>query len=554
MVGEETKDGDLPPIAYQPKGPEVVASVIFFVNPGSGGHQGARLLEELQDTVAQQQGGIVALDEDRAVKLTAFDISLWATTTLETTVTTDADTPLPELQESLLATPATPWIELQEALLVLSDNSDANSFVPSVVVAAGGDGTFKWAVDILRNPQLRQGLQNPQELMSIWPSRFAPLPLGTGNELANVMGWKDILSQPMNCCACRCRRGINNSMIPNLEEYLLELFENQVVRFDEWQVIEQTAPASGLHAPTTQVHSMLCFCSFGMDAKIALQFAQIREEKAAWMTSTVFLNKVIHAWYGFKRIMSSHDSIAQRIQLSVQLNDDDDDNNNNNNNSDPNNKELTPVDIPEGLQNTAIFNISSGADGIDFWGGLQPSLPNEFPTQHHQSSTPSPSDGKLEVCGLRNIFPHMSAVKMQVQHSHRLAQTTMAQIEVLQPVPVEVDGEPWILNEGDKLFIQPRPRTEDEICMDVYVVQGPGPIRHHYSSSSSNQTQTLEHSPSSGSIHRLTLALQHLNLRAKGTFLPSRRRHEEGEGGNSHSDSAPRTTDNSSLFHRSVPT
>ena len=129
----------------------------------------------------------------------------------------------------------------------------------------------------------------------------------------------------------------------------------------------------------------------------------------------------------------------------------------------------------------------------------------------------------------------------------------MARIEVLQPVPCQVDGEPWILHEGDSFLVQPRPRPlDDELAnTEVYVVQGPGQVHHQDVSTRSNQTQSLEHSPSSGSLRRLSLAL----LRAKGTFFPSnRRRQEEGANGVLNSESAPRTTENGSLFHRSVPT
>jgi len=322
-----------------------------------------------------------------------------------------------------------------------------------------------------------------------------------------------------------------------LNDYLREVLDNPVVPLDEWQVTEtSSATASGLPSKTT-VHSMLCFVSVGIDAKIAYQFAQIRDGKAKWRTSKVWLNKAIHAWYGFKNIISPHESIEQRVKLMVELND-----GNSNTDTAIINDELIPLDIPHNLQNVSILNIASGADGAEFWGGLQPSRPDEFPASHQCSFAPSPSDGKLEVCGLRNVFPHLAATKVGLQHSHRLAQTSLARVQVLKAVPVQLDGEPWMLNEGDTLLIQPRPRPpeEDIATTAVNVVQGPDQTR----------TQTLERSSSSESFNRLTLALQRLGLRAKGTLLPTRRRQEEGAAEISHSESAARTTDNSSLRQR----
>jgi len=509
----------------KPKSPKVVASVIFFVNPNSGGLKGALLLKELQ-AAAQ----MVELEEDRAVKITAFDISFWASTT---------------------TTP--PWTALQEALQVKCDEEGGATMVPSVVIAAGGDGTFNWTMEILRNPQLRQnGLVH-------WPSRFAPLPLGTGNELANVMGWKTFLDNQAskNCCSCITRSGRKSKklIIPDLKEYLRELLENEVVALDEWQVIEQSASTS-----KTTVHPMLCFVSVGMDAQIAYQCAQIRDEKAKWRSSTVLMIKANHAWYGFKKILSPHDSIAQRVELEVQFDEEDNDNNNNDNENPNRQEELTPVDIPKSLQNVQIFNIASGADGIDFWGGQQPSQPHEFSPNHPHA--PSPNDGKLEVCGLKNIFPHMAAIKLQLTHAHRLGQTASAQIKVLRKVPVQVDGEPWMLQEGDTLVILPRPRGAlEDASTEVHVVQGPeqtGLLCMAPKKSIQGQS-AVERPPPSASrkkIQQFASACKHWSLHAKNTLLlGSKHRKQEGDTEwNPHSEPMlpTTTTDNTrgSLFHR----
>ena len=173
-----------------------------------------------------------------------------------------------------------------------------------------------------------------------------------------------------------------------------------------------------------------CFFSVGFDAGIALQFHQFREktEKCCVVPKTVSANV---AGYG---VLGALEWLAKRRYLTpktILLYVD--------------NKQIP---IPERANTIQIFNIHSSTTGVDFFGSGEKSKPHE----HLQDfQPPSVQDGLVEVVATYGVG-HLSAIRFRMTHSHRLAQGKKVEIVLKRPLPVQVDGEPWLNPPGRLKF------------------------------------------------------------------------------------------------------
>lgn len=162
------------------------------------------------------------------------------------------------------------------------------------------------------------------------------------------------------------------------------------------------------------------YFGIGLDAKIALEFHNKREESEKTRSrSKLFM------WYGIlggKELMHrTYRNLEQRIKLEC---------------------DGVPIDLPS-LQGIVILNIPSYSGGANFWGRNKDGP--EFTVQ-------SFDDRILEVVALFGVI-HVAtsrvpnAVRLQ---NHRIAQCRHVRIVILgdEPIPVQVDGEPWLQPPG----------------------------------------------------------------------------------------------------------
>ncbi|CAB3409023.1 unnamed protein product [Caenorhabditis bovis] len=161
------------------------------------------------------------------------------------------------------------------------------------------------------------------------------------------------------------------------------------------------------------------YFGIGLDAKIALEFHNKREESEKTRSrSKLFL------WYGMlggKELMHrTYRNLDQRIRLEC---------------------DGVPIDLPS-LQGIVILNIPSYSGGANFWGRGKD---DSFTAQ-------SFDDRILEVVALFGVI-HVATsrvpnvVRLQ---NHRIAQCRHVRIVILgdEPIPVQVDGEPWLQPPG----------------------------------------------------------------------------------------------------------
>ena len=173
-----------------------------------------------------------------------------------------------------------------------------------------------------------------------------------------------------------------------------------------------------------------CFFSVGVDAGIALQFHQFREktEKCCVVPKTVSVNVAGYGvlgaleWLAKRRYLSS-----KTILLYV---------------------DNKPVPIPERANTIQIFNIHSSTTGVDFFGSGEKSKPHE---RLQDFQPPSVQDGLVEVVATYGVG-HLSAIRFRMTHSYRLAQGKKVEIVLKRPLPVQVDGEPWLNQPGRLKF------------------------------------------------------------------------------------------------------
>ncbi|CAJ0564809.1 unnamed protein product, partial [Mesorhabditis spiculigera] len=174
------------------------------------------------------------------------------------------------------------------------------------------------------------------------------------------------------------------------------------------------------------------YFGIGLDAKIALDFHNKREEGGPDKTRS--RSKLLF-WYGMlggKELMHrTYKNLEQRIRLEC---------------------DGKLLELPN-LQGIVILNIPSYSGGANFWGNARD---DTFKVQSYD-------DKLLEVVALFGVI-HVATSRvpnMVRLQNHRLAQCRSVKITIIgdEPLPVQVDGEPWSQPPG-VLMIQHKNRAQ----------------------------------------------------------------------------------------------
>ncbi|MCI4375945.1 hypothetical protein PGIGA_G00115470 [Pangasianodon gigas] len=301
------------------------------------------------------------------------------------------------------------------------------------VLVCGGDGTVGWVLDAI--DAMKQKGQDQ------FIPRVTILPLGTGNDLSNSLGWGSGYA----------------GEIP-IEQVIRNVLEAEVVKMDRWkvQVVSKgnyfrkpkvlsmnnyfsvgpdALMALNFHAhrektPSffssriiNKVLSMNNYFSVGPDALMALNFHAHREKTPSFFSSRIInktpsffssriINKAVYFLYGTKDcLVQECKDLDKRIELELD-------------------GERVPLPSLEGI---IVCNIGYWGGGCRLWEGMgdEPCPPTRL------------DDGLLEVVGVFGSF-HCAQIQVKLANPVRLGQAhTVRLVLKSSRMPMQVDGEPW---------------------------------------------------------------------------------------------------------------
>lgn len=266
--------------------------------------------------------------------------------------------------------------------------------VPNVrILVAGGDGTVAWI------------LQTLDEIDVPKKPPVGVLPLGTGNDLARVLGWGG---------------GYSNELI---SELLVQVLEAHPALLDRWQVEitaneppktpSKFASAAGLPAaPPLPKKKEIVFQNYlgiGVDAQAALRFHRTRNLRPQLFFSAM-TNKLLYGAFGAKDVLE-HSCAGLHRSIRIYA-------------------DGVRQTIPPEAEGIILLNINSFAGGVRMW------------ERDGSYGVSSMQDGMVDIVVVHGAL-HLGQLNIGVDKPVRICQAREVRVVVDRKIPMHVDGEPW---------------------------------------------------------------------------------------------------------------
>ncbi|CAM9430735.1 unnamed protein product [Chrysoparadoxa australica] len=188
------------------------------------------------------------------------------------------------------------------------------SHVPRLrLLCCGGDGTVSWLLQAVDSVD--------------WPDRPPPMaiaPLGTGNDMARVLGW-----------------GPGYTAGDDLDELLEKVGNARITMLDRWSVNVSTTKR-----PTGRILPMNNYMGVGVDGQVALEFHAIREARPGLFFNRV-VNKAVYAGSAARNIIvRSCQDLGEKLTLTC---------------------DGVDIPLPARTESIIILNINSYGGGSKLW-------------------------------------------------------------------------------------------------------------------------------------------------------------------------------------------
>ncbi|XP_065052718.1 diacylglycerol kinase beta-like isoform X2 [Rhopilema esculentum] len=265
------------------------------------------------------------------------------------------------------------------------------------VLCCGGDGTVGWV------------LSTVDRLTSLRPKPpVAILPLGTGNDLSRCLNWGGGYE---GGSLCKVLQRIQHSNIDMLDRWNIDITETE----------------SNDACVPIPLNILNNYFSIGVDASIALKFHLQREKNPEKFNSRL-KNKLRYFEAGTAEQLSAS---CKRLQEDIEVECD--------------GQKLDLLSGPN-LEGIAIINIPSVYGGANLWGEVDKKKrrPKENGVKDVNTLQQDIGDRCIEVIGLENVLYVGQIIAGVRQHGLRLAQCSTLTIRTRRPLPMQVDGEPWL--------------------------------------------------------------------------------------------------------------
>jgi len=281
------------------------------------------------------------------------------------------------------------------------------------VLVCGGDGTVGLVHDALERARETRGLTRKLPPMAI-------APLGTGNDLARVLGWHgDVWNEKRLYDESELVRAVHGAVPRTVDRWRVQ-FTPIVEGSNETTTSNETTAA----ATTTKLFTN--YMSVGVDARAALAFHRARkDERWTWLFAHELTNKLLYAIFG-SRDFIEHSFAGLRDEIFVEV-------------------DGVPIEFPEDTEGFVLLNINSFSGGCRMW--WHDDADNTTRLNNFKASRID--DGVLEIVAVSGALQlGQLNVRMPSVRPVRVAQGSDVKITIRgrrgrRKFPMQVDGEPW---------------------------------------------------------------------------------------------------------------